>query len=1585
MAESPTPRAIYIERLVSQNRNSTQQIRYGQQANQSDWVILGGGGSLNLAIGQSYFIELTTATSTAYDQLQSFLTLSNTIFQIKSVSTTYSTLTAPPTRVPTPNPSLYADGCLWQPNLDSPNWRSCLASGKAGGTVVTVYEISIISGGGESVGLEALIYDLSGGSFHYNTDFSQSPGDLNTFDPTDAGFAKRFIPSTIAADGVATLRFTISNPNPITVAGYRFTDNLPGNMVVASPANASSSCGGTIAATPGSGVVAFVDGAIGPNGTCTILVNVTVPFDPMAVYPVTLNNVADLFIGDAVDPSATAMASLVVTEEPAPPLLCGPGTLAQWTFPSSNNNPAAPNPAVANVTASAAAGAGLQASGGLDFAAPYWRSNTNPNVANLAAAITNNMYFEFVLDTTGIDAIDLRFTRSRQPNGPEMGAVLYGTNPAALTNAGSFTILATDQTITIPLAAALNPAGNTLVRIYVFAAPNTANAHRARISNVNFEGEICLPIDPADAPTPPSISKSFSPNPVRVGEPSTLSFTITNPNPADSLSGLTFRDELPGGMQAVIGSFVNGGCGGTWGLEAGNPAILALTDGSLAANTLCTLSVDVTATAIGSNVNISDPVDAIETLPGNSAQASLDVLPPPLAPSIVKLFDPNPLLDPNGVTTLLFRITNNDPDLAISQVAFSDVLPLVGGVQMQPAIIPIVFADNGQCGAYGFVWNAGSSTLSFSNGEIAAAAFCEIEISVEVPGLNPMTDLPAQFPNQTSTVSHVFEGITYQGNQASATLLVDLPIPGIALLKQVGPGNEPVLDPWSNYLAVPVGGQLFYKITIENIGETVLTDIVVTDIDPNVDLSGCPWTAMNFELPVADASDPLAHIAVCVVGPVSAVTGETVNTATANADSSAGPVSDSDSATYATTGLTLAKTANPTTFTGVGNEITYTFTVTNTGFAVLSPPLVINDPMIGGVNCPAFDTVGDLDEFFDPGEQIACTATYLTTADDVDAGQVLNRATASTPEVTSDPDSETVTFVGPALTIVKSAPASAVVNQAFDYTLTVTNNGTAATTAVATVTDVIPTGVTINSVTNPGCTTAGQTVTCTVPAGLAAGGGSVVFTINVTPTVNATNPIVNSAGVVGGGDPNCANPGDCTDSTSTPLNSPALTIVKGAPASAVVNQPFDYTLTVTNNGTAATTAVATVTDVIPAGVTINSATNPGCAIAGQTVTCTVAAGLAAGGGSVVFTINVTPTVDATNPIINSAGVVGGGDPNCANPGDCTDSTSTPLNSPALTIVKGAPASVVVNQPFDYTLTVTNNGTAATTAVATVTDVIPAGVTINSATNPGCAIAGQTVTCTVPAGLAAGGGTVVFTINVTPTVDATNPIVNSAGVVGGGDPNCANPGDCTDSTSTPLNSPALTIVKDAPKSAVVNQAFNYTLSVTNNGTAATTAVEDTLTTPVPQNPALQLLKFNELIDLNGNGLADEGEVIEYTLVATNTGNVTLTEVAIVDPMIGALNCAPTQPVPVLIPGAVLTCTGSWTVTQAAAILGQPIVNMATATGLPPDGILLTDADSTVTPIGSPLSVPVPVPGPGMPALILLALGILMISRRSLAMR
>ncbi|MGD8632104.1 MAG: sortase, partial [Anaerolineales bacterium] len=93
--------------------------------------------------------------------------------------------------------------------------------------------------------------------------------------------SKLFSPGTINAGEVSTLIFTINNPNTSTaLIGVAFDDTFPttpGAMVVASPANASSTCGGTVSAIAGTGSISFNAGTIPPGGSCTVRLDVTAP------------------------------------------------------------------------------------------------------------------------------------------------------------------------------------------------------------------------------------------------------------------------------------------------------------------------------------------------------------------------------------------------------------------------------------------------------------------------------------------------------------------------------------------------------------------------------------------------------------------------------------------------------------------------------------------------------------------------------------------------------------------------------------------------------------------------------------------------------------------------------------------------------------------------------------------------------------------------------------------------------------------------------------------------------------------------------------------------------------------------------------------------------------------------------------------------------------------------------------------------------------------------------------------------------------------------------------------------------------
>src|SRR5699024_2547374 len=119
-------------------------------------------------------------------------------------------------------------------------------------------------------------------------------------------------------------------------------------------------------------------------------------------------------------------------------------------------------------------------------------------------------------------------------------------------------------------------------------------------------------------------------------------------------------------------------------------------------------------------------------------------------------------------------------------------------------------------------------------------------------------------------------------------------------------------------------------------------------------------------------------------------------------------------------------------------------------------------------------------------------------------------------------------------------------------------------------------------------------------------------------------------------------------------------------------------------------------------------------------------------------------------------------------------------------------------------------------------------------------------------------------------------------------------------------------------------------------------EDEVTTPVDQNPAISLNKT-----VTSAGPYGLGDAIDYEITATNTGNVTLFDVEISDPLLGALDCNPAQPAD-LAPGDELVCEGSYTVTQDDVNDGE-VVNTATVSGSDPNDDPVEAEDSITTPV------------------------------------
>lgn len=131
----------------------------------------------------------------------------------------------------------------------------------------------------------------------------------------------------------------------------------------------------------------------------------------------------------------------------------------------------------------------------------------------------------------------------------------------------------------------------------------------------------------------------------------------------------------------------------------------------------------------------------------------------------------------------------------------------------------------------------------------------------------------------------------------------------------------------------------------------------------------------------------------------------------------------------------------PGPITTVGQTINYTYFITNSGTESL--PGVVS--VVGAtVNCPAVNTVGNMNEFLDPGEVLTCVSSYTTVQADLDAGSVTSITTANVNGTLSNQVTTTVTTTpNRILTLSKSASPQVYeqIGQTITYTYVITNSG----------------------------------------------------------------------------------------------------------------------------------------------------------------------------------------------------------------------------------------------------------------------------------------------------------------------------------------------------------------------------------------------------------------------------------------------------------------------------------------------------------------------------------------------------------------
>lgn len=134
--------------------------------------------------------------------------------------------------------------------------------------------------------------------------------------------------------------------------------------------------------------------------------------------------------------------------------------------------------------------------------------------------------------------------------------------------------------------------------------------------------------------------------------------------------------------------------------------------------------------------------------------------------------------------------------------------------------------------------------------------------------------------------------------------------------------------------------------------------------------------------------------------------GSFANTATASASGNNSLAVTTTVTLVQTRALTLAKSADPTTYNSAGENIIYSYVITNSGNVTLGPvQFTVTDDKIGAG--AAFNCGGDA-TILDPNGTVSCSATYITTAADLTAALVTNTASTSDGTTISNPVTATI-------------------------------------------------------------------------------------------------------------------------------------------------------------------------------------------------------------------------------------------------------------------------------------------------------------------------------------------------------------------------------------------------------------------------------------------------------------------------------------------------------------------------------------------------------------------------------------------------
>ena len=575
---------------------------------------------------------------------------------------------------------------------------------------------------------------------------------------------KAFLPASINGGGISTLQITLANNNPgaIALSGVALTDTLPTGMALAASPNPTFSgtgcTGATFVAVPLSGSVGITGASITVNSLCLITVQVT----------------------GLIDGNLT-------NSIPASQLTSAQGV-------TNNNAPSATLTVLRNV-------------GLAKYFLPETIVQGGTSTLVISLINTNNVVRNGTVTNTFTDNL---------PAGVSLASgVSTNSCGGSLTN-GAGSALAVGNT-SVRLNGGIFPGGSSCTMSVVVTRAITGTVDNVIPAGAITTVEGSTNPDPATARlrvlAPPTIAKAFNPTSLAPGEPSTLTFTLSNPNTAallpGALTGATFTDSLPAGLTVTLSGPAGGTCVGAPGnlLTAGATS-LSISGLTIPAAGNCIVALQVNAAAPGVYPNQSSGV--ITTLlpaPGSpSNTATLTVL---NAPTLAKAFSPTSILS-GGTGTSVLTISLGNPNgiaASLASPAISDVFPTSPGAMVVDN--PLITTNS--CG--GTLQDSGGGTLAagdvgirITGGSIPAAGSCSFSVVVRAP-------TAGAYLNSTSTLD-----TDNAGSAGAATATFTVTASADLRVTKTNSGNN-----------LSSGQSTTYVITVNNAGPASGAGTMVTD------------------------------------------------------------------------------------------------------------------------------------------------------------------------------------------------------------------------------------------------------------------------------------------------------------------------------------------------------------------------------------------------------------------------------------------------------------------------------------------------------------------------------------------------------------------------------------------------------------------------------------------------------------------------------------------------------------------------------------------------------------------------------------